>query len=96
MVEGSTCNYFHPMWKPTFRTMVAKVSRTTSWVLVHLLPRMQCKRWIPIGLMGCVQRIHAIKGWGNPSHVRNVVEKTGEDNLGNVVKKTGLGRLVEM
>jgi hypothetical protein len=22
----------------------------------------------------------AIEGWGNPSHIQNVVEKTGEDN----------------
>ncbi len=33
--------------------------------------------------MGCVdthRRMHVIEGWGNPSHVRSVVEKIGEDN----------------
>ncbi len=89
MVEGNTCNCFHPTWKPTSHPMVAKVSQIASWVLVHLLPWTQRKSWIPIGLMGCVhthRRILLIKGWGNPSRIRNVVEKTREDNrkVGNI------------
>ncbi len=33
--------------------------------------------------MGCVhthQNMQAIEGWGSPSHIRNVVQKIGEDN----------------
>jgi hypothetical protein len=63
--------------------MVAKMSQIASWVLMHSLPWMQHKRWIPIGSMGCVHthwRIFAINGWVNPSHVQNVVEKFGENN----------------
>jgi len=44
---------------------------------------MQHKRWIPIRLMGCVhtyQGILAIKGWGSPSHVWSVMEKTRGNN----------------
>jgi hypothetical protein len=38
VVEGSTCNYFHPTWKPTSHIMATKVSRIASWVQVHSLP----------------------------------------------------------
>jgi len=38
VVEGSTCNCFHPTWKPTSRAMVAKVLQTTSWVPMCSLP----------------------------------------------------------
>ncbi len=47
------------------------------------LPWTQLKRWIPIRSMGCVhthQGLLAIEGWGSPSHVQNVVQKTREDN----------------
>jgi len=83
VVEGNTCNCFHPTWKPAYQAMVAKVSRITSWVLVCSLPWAQHKRWIPIGLMGCVhtnQGMPAIEGWGNPSYVWSVVQKTKENN----------------
>jgi hypothetical protein len=55
VVEGSTCNYFRPTWKLAFHAMVAKVLQITSWFPMHSLPGAQCKRWIPIGSMGCVQ-----------------------------------------
>jgi hypothetical protein len=77
VVEISACSCFCPTWKPTFGAMVAKMSWTTSWVLVHLLPWMQCKKWIPIRYMHIV---YAIVGWGSLSHVWNVAEKTREDN----------------
>jgi hypothetical protein len=38
VIEGSTCNYFCPKWKPTSCAMVAKVSQIASWVLVCSLP----------------------------------------------------------
>ncbi len=44
---------------------------------------MQRKRWISIGLMGCVhmhQGIFVIEEWGSPNCVQNVMEKTGENN----------------
>jgi hypothetical protein len=90
VVEGNTCNCFCPMWKLTFHAMVTMVSWIASWVPVRLLPWTQCKRWIPIRLMGCVhthQRMFAIEGKGNPSRIWNVVEKIGEDNW--KVGKTG-------
>jgi hypothetical protein len=74
---------FRPMWKPTSRTMVTKVSRITSWVLMHSMPWTQRKRWTPIGLMGCVHtrwKMPTIEGWGSPSHIQNDVKKNGEDN----------------
>jgi hypothetical protein len=83
MVERNTCNYSHPTWKLTFHTIKAKVSWITSWVPIYLLPWAQCKRWIPIGLMGCVhmhQMITTIERWSSPSHIQSVVEKTKEDN----------------
>jgi hypothetical protein len=49
----------------------------------------QGKRWIPIGLMGCVHTHHerlVIERCGNLSCIQNVVEKIGEDN--QKVKKT--------
>jgi len=54
VAKGIVCSYFHPMWKPTSCTIAAKVLQTTSWVPVHPLPWAQCKKWIPIGSMGCV------------------------------------------
>jgi len=53
VVEGSTCDYSHPTWKPAFHTMVTKVSQIASWVPMCPMPLTQPKRWIPIGLMGC-------------------------------------------
>jgi hypothetical protein len=63
--------------------MVANVSQIASLVLVRSLPWTQHKRWIPIRLMGCVcthRRMHAIEGWGSPSCIRSVMQKTKEDN----------------
>ncbi len=83
VAKGSACSYFLPMWKPTFRTMVANVSWTSSWVLAHSLPWSQHKKWIPIRLMGCVH-MHwgrfAIERCGSSSCMLNVMEKIGEDN----------------
>jgi hypothetical protein len=75
-VEGNACNYSCPMWKPSFCTMATKVSWIAWWVLVCLLPWAQHKRWIPIGLMGCVhthRRMPTIEGWVNPSCIQSVV-----------------------
>jgi hypothetical protein len=50
--------------------MATKVSQITSWVFMCSLPWAQRKKWIPIGLMGCVhtnQRILIIEGWGSPN-----------------------------
>jgi hypothetical protein len=54
MVEKNASNYFHPTWKLTFCTMVTKVLRTTSWILMWSLPWVQCTKWILIELIGCV------------------------------------------
>jgi hypothetical protein len=83
VVEGNACNYYCPTWKPTSHTMATKVWQVASWVLVCLLPWKQCRRWIPIGSMGCVHthwRMHAFEGWGSSSRVRSVVQKTKENN----------------
>jgi len=59
------------------------VLQTISWVLVCLLPWVQRKRWIPIGLVGCVHTRHGrpiIKRCGNPSCIQSIVEKIGENN----------------
>ncbi len=85
MVEESAFNYFHPTWNLTFRTMVTKVSRTTSWILVCSLPWVQCMKWIPIGSMGCMHT-HRMNGCDTYTHIENIVEKTNEDNW--KVKKT--------
>jgi hypothetical protein len=47
MAKGSTCNCSQTMCKPTSHAMVTKVP-------MRSLPWAQCKRWIPIGSMGCV------------------------------------------
>jgi len=78
VVERSTCNCSYSTWKLASHTMAAKVSWITSWA-----PWTQRKKWIPIGLMGCVHthwKIPAIEGWGNPSHIQSVVKNTREDN----------------
>jgi hypothetical protein len=83
MFEGNTCNYSRPMWKLASYIMATKVLRTTSWVLMCLLPWTQRKKWIPIVSMGCVhmhQRIPIIEGWGNLNHIRTTMEKTREIN----------------
>ncbi len=62
--------------------MATKVSQTTSWVLLRLLPWAQCKRWIPIRSMGYVHthwRL-GIQGYDSLKHIRSDVEKIGEDN----------------
>jgi hypothetical protein len=83
MVEGSSCSYSCPTWKPTFFLMATKMLQIASWVLVCLLRWVQCKRWIPIKLIGCVhthQGIPTIERYCNPNHVWNVVEKIRENN----------------
>jgi hypothetical protein len=83
VAEGNTCNYFRPSWKPTFHAMVKKVLWTSSRVCVCSLPWVQLKRWIPIRSMGCVHTHWGrciIEGCESQSHVRNIVEKIGEDN----------------
>jgi len=79
------------MWKPASYTMARIVSRITSWVLVCSLPWVQCKRWIPIGSMGCVH-IHwkrpVIEGCGNPNRVWSIVKKTKKDNQKAGFKKS--------
>ncbi len=94
MVEGNACNCSCPMWKPTYHATVTKVLQITSWVPMCLLPWAQDKKWIPIGLMGCV---HTHLGMpiieGSPRHIQNVVLKSGEDNwkvekIGQVVSQT--------
>jgi hypothetical protein len=55
--------------------MVPKTSRVATWV--------QHKKWIPEGSMGCVhthQGRPTIERCGSPNHVRNVIEKTKENN----------------
>jgi hypothetical protein len=81
VVEGSACNCSYLMWKPTSYVMAIKVSQITSWVLMCSLPWAQCKRWIPIRSMGCVHKhwgMPTIQGWGNPSYIWSVVQKTRE------------------
>jgi hypothetical protein len=71
------------MWKPTARTMATKVLQITSWDQMRSLPWAQCKKWIPIRSMGCVQthrKMLTIEGRGNPNHIRNIIEKNKEDN----------------
>ncbi len=90
MIGGNTCNYFHPTWKSTFRAITTKALRIASWILVHLLPWVQRRRWIPIWWMGCVhmhKRIFVIEGYGNSNHVWNIMEKIREDNwnLKNII-----------
>jgi hypothetical protein len=83
VVEGSACNYSHPMWKPTSYTMVAKMLWIVLWVLVCSLPWAQRKRWIPIKSIGCVHthwRLPKIEGWGSPSRVQNNIKKLRENN----------------
>jgi len=83
MFEGNTCNYSHPMWKVASHVMATNVLRTTSWVLMCLLPWTQCKKWIPIMSMGCMhmhQRIPIIEGWSSLNHIRTAMEKTKEIN----------------
>jgi hypothetical protein len=83
VAKGSACSCFHPMWKSTSHTMVAKKSWTSSWILVDSLPWVQCKKWIPVRLMGCMhthQGRLAIERCNSPSGVWNNVRKTREDN----------------
>ncbi len=83
VVEGSACNCSRPTCKPTFHAMVAKVLQITSWDEMHSLPWTQCKKWIPIGSMGCVQthrRMLIIERWCSLSRIWNIIEKTRENN----------------
>jgi hypothetical protein len=90
VIERNTCNCFRPTWKLASHVMMAKLSWIALWVLMRSLPWTQCKKWIPIGLMGCVhahQRMFTIEGWGSLSYVQSIVEKIGENNW--KVGKTG-------
>jgi hypothetical protein len=90
MTKGSTCSCFHPMWKLAFHTMEAKMSWIASWVLMHSLPWVQCKRWILIRSMGCVHTHWGrlvIDGCGSLNLVWSNVENIGEDSL--KVRKIG-------
>jgi hypothetical protein len=83
VVERSRCSCFHPMWKLTFCAIAAKVLWITSLVPLCSLPWIQCKKWIPIRLIGCVhkhQKILVIERLCNLSCVWNVTEKIGENN----------------
>ncbi len=96
VVERNACNCFCPKWKLISCATMAKVLQITTWVLVCSLPWLQCKRWIPIGSMGCVHahgRKLTIEGWGSPSHVQSVVEKNKEKNwkvvkIGQAINQT--------
>jgi hypothetical protein len=96
VVERNACNCCCPTWKPTFHAMVAKMLWIASWVPMCSLPWTQCKRWIPIGSMGCVhtnQGLFTIEGWGNISRIWNVLQKSKEDNqkarkIGRTVSQT--------
>jgi hypothetical protein len=76
--------------------MATKVSWIASWVLVRSLSWTQCKKWIPIRLMGCVHthwEMPTIEGWGNPIHIQSVVKKNGENNwkaqkIGQAISQT--------
>jgi len=91
MFKESTCNCSHPTWKLTSHRMETNVSQTASWVLMHSLLWAQHKKWIPIKSMGCVHTrwgILAIEGWGNPNHIRNIVEENRKlvENFGRLIK----------
>ncbi len=93
VVKGSTSNCSRPTWKPAFCSMAPKMLQITSWVPMRSLPWAQCKRWIPIGLMGCVHThrgMPTIEGWGSPSCVQSVVQKTRENNQ----KAKKIGRII--
>jgi hypothetical protein len=95
VVEGNACSHFYPTWKLTSCVMATRVSWTTSWVPMCLLPWVQYKRWIPIRSMGCVRthrRRSTIEGCGSLSHVWSVVEKIGEDKwkvgkIGQIIRQ---------
>jgi hypothetical protein len=88
VAKGSTCNYFRPTWKPTFHAMAAKMLQTSSWVPMHLLPLVQCKRWVPIGSMGCVHT-----HWGKPI-IENAEGKVAPEMLwkkmGKIIERLGI------
>jgi len=71
MAEKNSCN-FCPTWKSTSCAMVTKVLQITSWVHVCSLGWAQCKKWMPIKLMGCVythQGKLTIEGSGSLSYI---------------------------
>ncbi len=80
MVEK--CNYSRPMWKLTSYVITTKMLWIASWVPMCSLPLAQCKRWISIGLLGCVhthQKIPIILKYGNPNFIRSTMKKFGEN-----------------
>ncbi len=81
---GSTSlSCYHLTWKPAFHAMVAKVLQIGSWVSRAFVAMSACKKWIPIGLMGCMHthwKMFEIEGWGNPNHVWSAMKKIRENN----------------
>jgi hypothetical protein len=63
VVKGNGCSCFRPTWKLWSRVMAPKVLQTTSWVFMRSLPWAQCKRWIPIGSLGCVHTLGEACNW---------------------------------
>jgi len=80
--ERSACSCYCPIWKLMSCTMATKMSEITSWIHVCSLPYAQCKRWILIRSMGCVQTHRkrlVIDGCGSLNYIQSIVEKIGED-----------------
>ncbi len=83
VVEWNTSNFFHPTWKPAFCAKEAKMFWIASCVPMCSLPWVQCKRWMPVGSMGCVhthQGRHVIGGCGSLNYVQSDVKKIGQNN----------------
>jgi len=81
--KKNECSCFHPTWNLTFHAIMTKASWIPSWIHMCSLPWVQCKRWIPIGSMGCVhtnQNITTSEKCSSLNHIWNIVEKTREDN----------------
>jgi hypothetical protein len=101
VVKRSACSWSCPTWNLTSHTIMIKVSRIPSWVLMCSLPWVQCKRWIPIWSMGCVhtnQKILRSERCGSLNHIWNVVEKIREDNwkvkkIGQIIRQSPIPRL---
>jgi hypothetical protein len=93
-IRIQTSNSQNSLINPFLNCLVHPKSHTHPTLLTILvcsLPWTQRKKWIPIRSMGCVHAhrgMLAIEGWGSPSHVQNVVQKTREDNqkVGKIVR----------
>jgi hypothetical protein len=101
VVKKSACSCFHPTWNPTSHAIMTKASWIPSWIRMCLLPWVQCKKWIPIGSMGCVhtnQKIPTNEKCGSLNHIWNIVEKTRENNwkakkIGRIISQSPIPRL---